>query len=876
MKFNQTDRTFLLILLLLVVCLLAIWFRQGNLFIGAEEGIIFQRIDLVYQKMVSSVWLDLYLGVPYFSDLSKRPLYGFLTLLFRGGVHPFFLQIGTFGLILAGAVISSYLLFRKTFAWILSPRLAAFFGALFYLSNPYVISQVWARGLYPQFFAYLYYPVFLLLIAYYFDSKQRLYLIINLIISFLFSAAMGNPSYAISLWILASGFWLYKTFETRGSFLNICRQLIVFGLFLISWVIINSWWLLVTVWYAPAAFLGTGNVFENALSSLRAVSSQYSFDSVIRLYHPLHFESSLYFGIYKTGVFQVLSWLGVVVVIFSLRYFRQKSVQFYWGMFFVGLIVCLGSNPPLGFLFESIFTHFTPLQVFRNPYEKFGLVYLLAYSGLFGVGLTGLFVFIRNISNRWAFSSITVLLVMIIGLFNWPLWSGEVIGWGTSTNIPERYQILDNWQETDNSTGGRLFFTPYLSSFGASYKWQGADYHGNDPLYQLVDASVITQTGTNPYLMALKEYIGSKELTPALRRIDVRYIIDRSDVKSTRQDKKSLDLLTKNFFIPTQKVDFLCQPMKFDELHFSCFISSDLQSLSEVQKLRVIFRSDSAGFIDVSLVDQNSSQPRWSGEKESQLNYSAQESGRTKTIDLSLFNPTENPDTDFTQIKQIEIYFRPQSISKPVNFEVDSISTIRGEKRYITGVNQLGSIDGLKIFQMDQSDLTHPIKAFSHIEFVESYDQLFDSFKQSKETAYLFKPISTDYSLTEIPLQTKIQTIALSPTTYLVTLSEAGTYFLRLNQNFNSEWKLIYINSSDKTNLNFFDQLSLFFSKELDSSSHFLTDGYANGWLVKADSSTQVVIVYMPQIMMEILWPISVSFLGLLICFVTGFYILKK
>jgi hypothetical protein len=731
MKFSQTDRTFLLILLLLVVCLLASWFRHGNLFIGAEEGIIFQRIDLVYQKMVSSVWLDLYLGVPYFSDLSKRPLYAFLTLLFNVGAPPFFLQVSIFGLILTGAVTSTYLLFRKNFGWIRFPRLVAFSGALFYLSNPYVISQVWARGLYPQFFAYLYYPVFLLLIAYYFDAKKPIYLIINLIISFVFSAAMGNPSYAVSLWILVSGYWFYKTFESNGSFLNKSLQIVILGFFLFGWVIINSWWLLVTVWYAPAAFLGSGNVFENALSSLRAVSSQYSFSSVIRLYHPLHFESSLYFGIYKASIFQFLSWMGVVVILFSLRFIRQKSIQFYFVMFLVGLVVCLGSNPPFGAIFEWIFVHFPPLQVFRNPYEKFGLVFLLAYSGLFGVGITGIYIFLKKINSSLAFFSVAVLLILITGIFNWPLWSSEVISWGNETIIPSRYRLLDDWQKKNNPTGGRIFFTPYLSSFGASYKWPGADYHGNDPLYQLIDASVLTQTGTNPYLMALKQYIGRKNLVDSFQRIDVKYIIDRSDIYSTRQDKKSLDFLTDSFFTPVQPMGSICESLKYENHHVTCLVQSSLQDMSEVQNIRLDFKSDVAGYIEVVLVDQYNNQPRWNGEKEQQLRYSIEDIGQVKTIDLSLFNPTENPDTDFTSIRQVEIYFRPRIFSDNINFQVISLGVVKGEKQLLDSYHKIVSLDGLKIYGPNQSGLINPVRAFAQIAYTDSYDQLFDSFKHS-------------------------------------------------------------------------------------------------------------------------------------------------
>jgi hypothetical protein len=106
-----------------------------------------------------------------------------------------------------------------------------------------VISHVWGRGLYPQFFAYMYYPIFILFINYYFDRKQIIFLCFNLIISFVLSAAMGNPSYFVSLWVLVFCFWLYKSTERKLNYLELTNQLIVLVTFFVGWVAINSWWL---------------------------------------------------------------------------------------------------------------------------------------------------------------------------------------------------------------------------------------------------------------------------------------------------------------------------------------------------------------------------------------------------------------------------------------------------------------------------------------------------------------------------------------------------------------------------------------------------------------------------------------------------------
>jgi hypothetical protein len=859
MKFNQTDRTFLLLLTLFSVCILFSWFYRGNLFIGAEEGIIFQRIDYVYSKMVTSVWLDLYLGVPYFSDLSKRPLYGFLVYLYYFGASAFFLQVSIIGGILFGSVVSTYLLFRNTFKIIPYARLAAFAGAFFYLSNPYVISHVWGRGLYPQFFAYIYYPLFILFINYYFDRKQIIFLCLNLIISFVLSAAMGNPSYFVSLWVLVFCFWLYKSTERRLNYLELTNQLIVLVTFFVGWVAINSWWLVVTGIFAPAAFLGPGSVFENSLESLRAISSQYSFSSLIRLYHPLHFESNLYFGIYRTYFFQFASWIGLFITLFSIKYIRIKSVLFYVCLLIIGLIICLGSNQPFGSIFEWIFSHFSPLQVFRNPYEKFGLVYLLAYSALFGVGTVAFYLILRKFHHFLGVLLIICTLFLGVGGFNWPLWTGDVISWGNKSGIPDRYQIFDDWQKQNKNDQSRILFTPFLSSFGSSYNWINADYHGNDPLYQLIDASVLTQTGSSQYLDALKQYTGSKNLDAVLDRIGVSLIVDRPDVVSTQQDKKSKMFLTKYFQQPTDSFVTICLPDTIaSENHYLCEVSPSKQDLSKYLIIQVKFKSDEAGFVNVLLTDRKNSRPRWSGLKDKTMQYQIEDIGKYKSVFIYLMNPVENPDTDLTSIKQIEVNFFPLKSDLQSNFQVHSIDAVVGNQVLLTNYNYINNIKGLEVYQSEKKKKFGYIKTYSQVKYSDSYKNMFDDFSKSDDTAYLLDSQNVYVpSITTHSYQSEINYSSISDTEYIIDIKKQGEYFISLNQNFNPEWKFVISDLDSLSELNFLKRVSLFF-EDNEENNQFVVDGFSNGWYLKSDKPVKAVIFYKPQLLLSILWPISV------------------
>lgn len=440
---KNIELTIFLFFLLLCVLTISIWFKSGNLFIGAEEGIVFYRIDYIFDKMVSTSWLSWFLGMPYFSDLSKVPFYFLLNILFSFGAPVLFLQIMTFFLILFGATVASFYLFKVIFKEIPGYRLAAFFGALFYLCNPYVISQVWGRGLYQQFFAYLYYPAFLLFVVLFFKTNKIVYLLINLLIAYVLSAAMGNPTYFISLWIVIFLYWFYQIWDSRSSFTIIIQRVTQFVCFFLCWIILNSWWLIVTVLYAPSAYLNSVFVLANSLEALRSLSDQNPFVNVIRLYHGPHFESGVYGTIYQNHFFILLSFFPVFVLFFSFRFFKKLAFKYFFTLFLLGLFVCLGLNPPFGKLFEIIFTYLPVLQIFRNPYEKFGLVFLLAYSALFGLGLLALFQLLKNsLKSRII---VIVLAGLFFGLYLWPFWLGRMISWGTEAQIPNRYAYLKQW-----------------------------------------------------------------------------------------------------------------------------------------------------------------------------------------------------------------------------------------------------------------------------------------------------------------------------------------------------------------------------------------------------------------------------------------------
>src|SRR5207244_3746153 len=95
--------------------------------------------------------------------------------------------------------------------------------------------------------------------------------------------------------------------------------------------------------------------------------------------------------LYNTIFFQILSWiLPLILFNTAMDIGKIKKLWFFIGVFLMGIFVSLGANPPFGREFIYIFKHVSFLQAFRNPYEKYGIVYAFGYAPLFAYGLVNL------------------------------------------------------------------------------------------------------------------------------------------------------------------------------------------------------------------------------------------------------------------------------------------------------------------------------------------------------------------------------------------------------------------------------------------------------------------------------------------------------
>ncbi len=500
----------ILLLNLIIFFLIILWFKNGLMFGGGEEGLPFYNPPKSLEY-ISFVWRDVDIGIPAINDLMRAPIFYIATFFYNLVVNPTLIQAVIFFCLLSIGASSIYLLIELNFSGKVSSW-APFIGGLFYIFNPYNLTQVVGRGLYTQFFAFSFLPLALLLFSLGLLKKNPLWVFLLALLSPLFGYMYSHPAYILDLWILLILYTAHYCFIKRGD-----KQAIFFALFtliltLLSWLSINFWW----IWpYLKISLPGGLSVALNNndynLSILDGVSKQYPLTSLIRLIHNGPFFEGKYYGdIYQSILFQLISWLMPLIVIFAFRN-KIKKGFFPW-LFFISLFICLGANFPTGFIFRKTLVLIAPLQAFRNPFEKFGVIYLISYSVLFAIGFETFIVWVnKKLKTHLAPLLAGFTLLLICGIYVWPLWYGNFAGgyyFNPWVKVPDYYQEANNFMKSQNSSK-RIIQLPLSPGDGTKYKWEHS-YQGIDLGQLLFDNQVIANNiGSNKiYLNVLLDQFG--------------------------------------------------------------------------------------------------------------------------------------------------------------------------------------------------------------------------------------------------------------------------------------------------------------------------------------------------------------------------------
>lgn len=556
-----------LILCLISLLIVAIWFRKGLIFAAGEEGLTFYNLSR-HLKLISYSWYNTATGIPTIAYLPRLPYFFLLEKLFQAGITGLVLQAFTFLMLMLTGILSVFYICQELISKnVKNSNYVSFTAALFYLLNPFSMTQIWGRSLYTQFFAFALIPFFLLMFVLLLKTKKLLFGFFALVSSVILATGISHPALVPGLWFPVFLFWLFHIFETRKNSKEVIYSTVLLFFFVAGWIMINMWWILPYLATGNQAFSSYLDNTEYNLGSLRGVSRQSPLMLVIRLLHGGYIFGSQYYGpIYLNPLFSFISWITPLALFLSLSTFKKlKIFKFFFVLLLLSLFVSLGSNFPLGWLFEWLFVNIPYMQALRNPYEKFGPVLLIAYIPFFTLGLAILSQWISKYFFRNNFQKIilSVIVLLTCVVYVWPLWTGHFAG-GVKINpwveVPNYYKEANNWFNSQKKEF-RIINFPLNNGDGIKFSsWQHT-YQGIEPSEYLFDKAVIGKNIPNNKLFynVLLQRVGgfqpnafgsdpdisqsdfrSEYLYQELAKLNVRFIVLHKDINTQLSEMKTI------------------------------------------------------------------------------------------------------------------------------------------------------------------------------------------------------------------------------------------------------------------------------------------------------------------------------------------------
>lgn len=868
------------LLILVALTITVIWFRQGVLYGGGESGLPFSDLNLTL-KQTLSVWLNSYLGVPSIHQVNNLPFYFFANFLFNFGISGWLVQAFIHFILISVGMLSMYVLIKVTIGKEFNFKYLAFFAGLFYLLNPYSMSQVWSRGLYMQFIPFASFPLMLLLIILALEKSKLVFILLLLIVSFIFSAGF-TPPYVLTFWIMMTVVFGYYFLICRKNFRKLLKLGSFFIVLLVGWSLIHSWWLVHYVLLGNSLYLANQSVTNEGLGTLMAVSKYSPFLSVIRLMQDGLFDSPWLFGdFYQTIFFRLLSWIVPALAILSRSGIkRSKFLKFFAGMFLFSLFICLGAGLPLGFLFVLLFNHFPILQLFRNPYEKFGIILLISYTPFVALGFFRFSEIISKFHQKLGRFLAGFVIIILFLILVWPMWTGLVITTKDNVNfvnIPYYYQDFKDWLKQNNKEDNRIFMLPFMPGPGVTLRWEGRTYSGIDPSINFLDYSIISWVQdfpyTRPLLNEVYKDISKYPVSSMLGLLRAKYLVIRDDVsqvdeRDLKQEENLLHIIRSpsdiNDKLPTICKNQFSVVQSIDHVLFACQIPSDLANWNKYRYLHLRLKTDKPATLDIALRDQNQHRPRWVYTSNSTYYQTSSSNWTELMLDLNLpvygdkdFNPSQ------VFVLEILVYPNPSAKESLINrIDLKAAFLDEGQETKVDNYQFINQFGKLRLYQLKKYQDFPDISILSGIKIV---DQLTDMFKDAEnlssingQIGYIVKSQNESFTFLEPTIIQRLALKKISEYQYLTSIEGQNVKYLVLHKTFNRWWKVIPNVSEDDLKDNIFAEIALLKKQTLDENNHLIVNGYANLWKIE-DGDKKYAIIFLPQIISNILLRISLA-----------------
>lgn len=509
-----------------IICSIVIfsWFYDGKIISNTTE----EELSIYHSQKTAenyaSFWNPTSVGQTNPFAIARFPVFLVLGIFEQVGVPAFLNQALLLWVLMMIGVSSMFFLLKKCFG---ISTVFSLIGSLFYILNIFSMTQVWKRLLYHGMFAWAYLPLFIFLWIKWMDSKKKRWLFLFLLTSIFFAYAFSQPAFIITVWTPAGIFVLVKAWQSKLKINEIIRIFLRMLVGFMLWGLVNIWWLYPMLTLGNTWTETTGRTWESDLSSLHAVSKSFPIWEILLLRQSWYLSPENDFGSFYQNPFiifiSILILLFVVFAIVKLKNYPHRGYAL--TLAFIGFFISKGTSFPLGYyLFYLLFLTVPFSAAFRNSYEKFGIVWLLAYTILFTLGFRG-FLSLLKPNKRYVIGGGILFLILILVF---PFWSGGVFPQKHRISVPEYYKIANRY--LNEQSEDRLFHIPFaLELENSSYSW---GFKGGDPSHVLFDLEPITKPKVPLYYKVaalLPKFLGDKNFPEILGWLGVGNVILHKD-----------------------------------------------------------------------------------------------------------------------------------------------------------------------------------------------------------------------------------------------------------------------------------------------------------------------------------------------------------
>lgn len=838
----MTHKFALFILVIFCLILVGSWYKVGLIIGGAEETLSFYDLKKTRQ-LYEYTWEEVNYGGPQTATMTRYPYFVFLEHLNRLGIYAELLQIITFFILIFSSGFFVYVFAKEA---IINKPIYCLLAALFYILNPFVFFNIWNRFLVAMFFFEPLLPASLYFLFKVFKTNNILYLIIFVLSSFILSSAFSLPSNVITLWVVLFLLLIAKLIENRRAFKSLLNPIVWFLVFFVSWILVNLWWLIPLNYQATLVYSPIFGTNEN-LAVLRSISNQFPFLSTIILGY------KNMFSMFQT----IIGFIMLLIIWFGFKEIKSKDIRnFLLILILLSYFVLNGSNFPTGKIFEFFFEKISQLQLFRNPYEKFGIVLVLAYSILFPLGIKYLSKFSRTLA--------IFLTVLIFSLLFTPLWIGKVFG-DENTNfyvkIPDDYIQINKLLNQDKDEF-RILHLPLLAKDSSAYNWPNK-YFGLSPNFQLFDKPSLegpTQVRKDPdnYWKIAREGFYNGKINQLLKYANIKYLLLHKDIDtdySQSEDTQTTQFYLQNGIIPNSTFTMnICSNLsdlryfpgesKFFEI---CKIDSSNSDWSTINFLHFEINSNTSGRIRIDVVDSFNQRLVFEGKIEDMYEISAIETDRFKGFNLNLKVPTERyAKFSLFNVDHLEIAFIPNAQSINPAVKVRNVYPDAGKKISNDYLSLVSSTANLELYKVEDRYFYPRIYAVKDLLKLNNWQSLL-SIDVLPESFYLSNQQVEGVNYDLFLEKPEISFNKLNNTKYKIFIKNAKTSFwLIFSETFSPEWRA----KSDNQEF-----------------QHFPVNGYANGYLVDKTGDFTIDLIYQQQVLADKLKIVSlIMFILIITC----------